>query len=180
MNEITLMGRHFTPESKTSRAGRFKCLAAAVLAIALIALACAMASASRLHARRIHEYAHQSPLRAGQMHWGRILVTSAAPSKVFATLGLTHMTRHGYTRDGQRKGKPDPGFPPGLTDVVPFDADHVFLARGTAQGLAAFRARVDAAAAQLAALPATAAPATATVPAPAAPAPTAPAPTAAP
>ena len=61
----------------------------------------------------------------------------------FARLGLTHITRHGYTR-GQKRD-PDPTFPPGLTDVVPYDAGHTLLVRGTAQGVAEFRQRVAAA-----------------------------------
>ncbi len=66
------------------------------------------------------------------------------PTAVFARLGLTHSTKNGYTRDGKR-GVPDPTFPPGLTDVVPSDAEHLLLVRGTTGGLSLFRSRVAAA-----------------------------------
>ena len=78
------------------------------------------------------------------LHWEQIHVYKAAPSVVFAKLGLTHSTKNGYTRDG-KQGVPDPTFPPGLTDVVPYDADRLLLVRGTANGLSLFRARVSAA-----------------------------------
>ena len=68
----------------------------------------------------------------------------ALPSQVFRALGLTHITKAGHTR-GTTKGDPDPTFPAGLTDVVPYDADHLLLARGTEAGLASFRKRVAAA-----------------------------------
>ncbi len=76
--------------------------------------------------------------------------TSSMPCRplVFARLGLTHSTRNGHTRDGKR-GVPDPDFPPGLTDVVPVDAEQVLLARGTTGGLDLFRSRVAAADVQL-------------------------------
>lgn len=77
-------------------------------------------------------------------HWERINVTQVLPSQIFAKLGLTHSTRYGFTRDGHNKKTPDPTFPPGLTDVVPYDADHLLLVRGTTQGLTEFRARVQA------------------------------------
>ena len=67
-------------------------------------------------------------------HWERLHVAHAEPTEVFARLGLTHITRLGYTR-GQKKD-PDPTFPPGLTDVVPYDAGHTLLVRGTAAGVA--------------------------------------------
>ena len=66
-----------------------------------------------------------------------------ADARSLQALGLTHITRHGYTR-GQKKD-PDPTFPPGLTDVVPYDAGHTLLVRGTAAGVASFRQRVAAA-----------------------------------
>lgn len=78
------------------------------------------------------------------LHWERIHVYKTEPSVVFAKLGLTHSTKNGYTRDG-KQGVPDPTFPPGLTDVVPYDADKELLVRGTANGLLLFRARVSAA-----------------------------------
>lgn len=78
------------------------------------------------------------------LHWERIHTHNAAPSVVFAKLGLTHSTKNGYTRDG-KQGIPDPTFPPGLTDVVPYDADKLLLVRGTSGGLQLFRARVSAA-----------------------------------
>ena len=78
------------------------------------------------------------------LHWERIHTYNAAPSVVFAKLGLTHSTKNGYTRDG-KQGVPDPTFPPGLTDVVPYDADKLLLVRGTPSGLQLFRARVSAA-----------------------------------
>ncbi len=77
--------------------------------------------------------------------WERMSVVHASPSQVFARLGLTHYTRHGFTRDGFKKTDPDPTFPPGLTDIVPQDISHILLVRGTPEGLAAFRARVAAA-----------------------------------
>lgn len=82
--------------------------------------------------------------RPAPFHWERIHVSHLLPSALFAKLGLTHITRNGDTRDG-KKGVPDPTFPPGLTDVVPYDADKLLLARGTAQGLSLFRLRVSAA-----------------------------------
>ena len=78
------------------------------------------------------------------LHWERIHTYNAAPSVVFAKLGLTHSTKNGYTRDG-KQGVPDPTFPPGLTDVVPYDADKLLLVRGTPGGLQLFKARVSAA-----------------------------------
>ncbi len=78
------------------------------------------------------------------LHWERIHTYNAAPSVVFAKLGLTHSVKNGYTRDG-KQGIPDPTFPPGLTDVVPYDADKLLLVRGTPGGLQLFRVRVSAA-----------------------------------
>jgi hypothetical protein len=78
------------------------------------------------------------------LRWERIHTYNAAPSAVFAKLGLTHSVKNGYTRDG-KQGVPDPTFPPGLTDVVPYDADKLLLVRGTPGGLQLFRARVSAA-----------------------------------
>ena len=78
------------------------------------------------------------------VHWEKIHVYNALPSVVFAKLGLTHSTKNGHTRDG-REGIPDPTFPPGLTDVVPEDAEKLLLVRGTAGGIQLFRARVTAA-----------------------------------
>ncbi len=82
--------------------------------------------------------------------WERIAVTRVLPSQVFNRLGLTHLTRRGYTRDGAKKGDPDPTFPDGLTDVVPSDTERVLLVRGTPEGLTQFRARVDAMQTQIA------------------------------
>ncbi|MGI4789513.1 MAG: hypothetical protein ACRYFS_11760 [Janthinobacterium lividum] len=75
------------------------------------------------------------------LHWEKIHVYKAAPTVMFAKLGLTHSTKNGYTRDG-KQGVPDPTFPPGLTDVVPDDAEKILLVRGTASGVSLFRARV--------------------------------------
>lgn len=93
-----------------------------------------------------------APARAGKpmFRWERMTVSQVAPSSVYARLGLTHNTRHGYTRDGFKKTDPDPDFPPGLTDVVPMDREHVLLVRGTDVGLAQFRARVAMTAEQMA------------------------------
>jgi hypothetical protein len=82
--------------------------------------------------------------RPAPLRWDRIHVLHLLPSALFTKLGLTHITRNGDTRDG-RQGVPDPRFPPGLTDVVPYDADRLLLARGTAEGLYLFRLRVTAA-----------------------------------
>ncbi len=86
-----------------------------------------------------------SPLcaRPVALHWEKLRVTFAEPSEVFARLGLTHSTRFGHTL-GQKR-VPDPTFPPGLTDVVPYDPGHTLLVRGTAAGVALFRLRVAAA-----------------------------------
>ena len=73
--------------------------------------------------------------------WER-MHTAAQPSRLLLRLGLTHITRLGFTRDGAQKTDPDPLFPPSLTDVVPIDAEHVLLVRGTAAGRVAFRRRV--------------------------------------
>lgn len=81
--------------------------------------------------------------------WERIPVTRVLPSQVLAHIGLTHYTRLGYTRDGAKKGDPDPTFPPGLMDVVPQDREHILLVRGTGPGLLAFRAEVAGAEAQI-------------------------------
>jgi hypothetical protein len=80
-----------------------------------------------------------------EYRWERMSIVQVLPSQVFARLGLTHSTRYGFTRDGHTKKTPDPTFPPGLTDVVPYDATHLLLMRGTTQGLAQFRTRVLAA-----------------------------------
>ncbi len=87
-----------------------------------------------------------SPLAARPpvVRWEKISVSHAAATVVFARLGLTHSTRNGHTRDG-KQGIADPNFPPGLTDVVPNDAERVLLARGTEGGLSLFRSRVAAA-----------------------------------
>ena len=82
--------------------------------------------------------------RPAPLIWEKIHVLRTLPSVVFARLGLTHSTRNGYTRDGKR-GVPDPTFPPGLTDVVPYDTDRLLLVRGTLGGLDLFRLRVQAA-----------------------------------
>ena len=78
------------------------------------------------------------------LRWEKIHVYNTSPTVVFAKLGLTHSTKNGYTRDG-KQGVPDPTFPPGLTDVVPYDAEKLLLVRGTPSGLSVFRARVAAA-----------------------------------
>jgi len=82
--------------------------------------------------------------RGPVLRWEKIHVTHAEATTVFKRLGLTHSTKNGYTRDG-KKGIADPDFPPGLTDVVPNDAEHLLLARGTDGGLSLFRTRVAAA-----------------------------------
>ncbi len=82
--------------------------------------------------------------RGPVLHWEKIHVAHAEATTVFKRLGLTHSTKNGYTRDG-KKGVADPNFPPGLTDVVPNDAEHLLLARGTDGGLSLFRTRVAAA-----------------------------------
>lgn len=81
---------------------------------------------------------------ASGLRWEKIHVYNTSPTVVFAKLGLTHSTKNGYTRDG-KQGVPDPTFPPGLTDVVPYDAEKLLLVRGTPGGLSIFRARVAAA-----------------------------------
>ena len=80
----------------------------------------------------------------GGLRWEKIHVYNTSPTVVFTKLGLTHSTKNGYTRDG-KQGIPDPTFPPGLTDVVPYDAEKLLLVRGTPGGLSVFRARVAAA-----------------------------------
>ncbi len=82
--------------------------------------------------------------RRPQVHWEKIHVYHLAPTLVFARLGLTHSVKNGHTRDG-KQGVPDPSFPPGLTDVVPYDAAHLLIVRGTTGGLSLFRSRVAAA-----------------------------------
>lgn len=92
-----------------------------------------------------------SPCRAAkpEFHWEKMTVTLTPPSQVFARLGMTHFTRLGYTRDGHKKTDPDPTFPLGLTDVVPQDKERILLVRGTDEGLAQFRVRVNAMAEQI-------------------------------
>lgn len=85
-----------------------------------------------------------APARPPAMHWEKIHVYHLSPTLVFAKLGLTHSTKNGLTRDG-KKGIPDPTFPPGLTDVVPYDAEKLLIVRGTTGGLTLFRSRVAAA-----------------------------------
>lgn len=82
--------------------------------------------------------------RPAPVHWEKIHVYHLAPTLVFAKLGLTHSVKNGHTRDG-KQGVPDPTFPPGLTDVVPYDAAHLLIVRGTTGGLSLFRSRVAAA-----------------------------------
>ena len=82
--------------------------------------------------------------RTTPMVWEKIHILHTLPSVVFTRLGLTHSTRNGYTRDGKH-GVPDPSFPPGLTDVIPYDTDRLMLVRGTIGGLDLFRLRVQAA-----------------------------------
>ena len=84
-------------------------------------------------------HARPSPLR-----WEKIHVYHLAPTLLFAKLGLTHSVKNGHTRDG-KQGVPDPTFPPGLTDVVPYDAAKLLIVRGTEGGLSLFRSRVAAA-----------------------------------
>ena len=79
--------------------------------------------------------------RPPALRWEKLRITNAQPSQIFARLGLTHSTRNGRTRDG-KKGVPDPGFPMGLTDVVPSDTDHFLIIRGTEDGRTQFRRRV--------------------------------------
>lgn len=86
---------------------------------------------------------------APALHWTRLRVTRALPSEVFTRLGIGHNTRRGYTRDGAKKGDPDPTFPAGLTDVVPLDTEHLLLVRGTNTGVAAFKLQVAQAEAQV-------------------------------
>jgi len=95
---------------------------------------CAVQCAGAAHART-------APVR---VHWEKIHVYNLAPTAVFAKLGLTHSVKNGYTRDG-KQGVADPSFPPGLTDVVPYDAAKTLIVRGTAGGLSLFRSRVLAA-----------------------------------
>ena len=87
--------------------------------------------------------AHARPVPI-HVHWEKIHVYNLAPTAVFAKLGLTHSVKNGYTRDG-KQGVADPTFPPGLTDVVPYDAAKTLIVRGTTGGLSLFRSRVLAA-----------------------------------
>lgn len=80
--------------------------------------------------------------RPPSAHWARLPIVRALPSQVFARLGVGHNTRRGYTRDGAKKTDPDPTFPLGLTDIVPLDAEHLLLVRGTDAGLTAFKLQV--------------------------------------
>ncbi len=90
--------------------------------------------------------------RPSSLHWERLPIARALPSQVFARLGIGHITRLGYTRDGAKKTDPDPTFPVGLTDVVPLDAEHLLLVRGTNAGLTAFKMQVAEAQAQMTAV----------------------------
>ena len=85
-----------------------------------------------------------APAGGPGLHWETIHVLHVDATTVFKRLGMTHSTKNGYTRDG-KKGIADPDFPPGLTDVVPSDAEHILLVRGTEGGLSLFRIRVAAA-----------------------------------
>ena len=85
-----------------------------------------------------------APAGGPVLHWEKIHVLHVDATTVFKRLGMTHSTKNGYTRDG-KKGVADPDFPPGLTDVVPSDAEHILLVRGTEGGLSLFRIRVAAA-----------------------------------
>ena len=85
-----------------------------------------------------------SHARPAPLRWEKIHVYHLAPTLVFAKLGLTHSVKNGHTRDG-KQGVPDPTFPPGLTDVVPYDAAKLLIVRGTDSGLSLFRSRVAAA-----------------------------------
>jgi hypothetical protein len=82
--------------------------------------------------------------RPTALYWEKIHVYHLAPTLVFAKLGLTHSTKNGLTRDG-KKGVPDPTFPPGMTDIVPYDTERLLIVRGTTGGLSLFRTRVAAA-----------------------------------
>jgi len=82
--------------------------------------------------------------RPAPLRWEKIHVYHLMPTLVFAKLGLTHSVKNGHTRDG-KQGVPDPTFPPGLTDVVPYDAARLLIVRGTPGGLSLFRSRVTAA-----------------------------------
>jgi hypothetical protein len=85
-----------------------------------------------------------APAGGPVLHWEKIHVLHMDATTVFKRLGMTHSTKNGYTRDG-KKGIADPDFPPGLTDVVPNDAEHILLVRGTEGGLSLFHIRVAAA-----------------------------------
>ncbi len=88
-----------------------------------------------------------SPVQAKKpaCHWDKIHTFHTLPSEVFAKLGLRHIAKN--TR-GVHHG--DPLFPAGLTDIVPYDSDHLLLVRGTDNGLILFRKRVAAADAAMA------------------------------
>jgi hypothetical protein len=79
--------------------------------------------------------------KAEHYRWTPVPVVHAAPSQVFKQLGLTHITRIGSAR----RTWEDPGFPKELTDVVPYDTQHVLLLRGTDHGIAAYRQTIAAA-----------------------------------
>lgn len=75
------------------------------------------------------------------LKWFRIHVYHIAPTTVFDKLGFTHITRYGDNL-GSSKTDPDPTFPTGLTDVVPYDKGHILLVRGTHAALENFQRSV--------------------------------------
>lgn len=81
-------------------------------------------------------------LRAEGEYWERIPVQHTLPSRIFSALGLTHTTRNGYTR-GVPHGR-DENFPPGLTDIIPYDTMSLLIVRGTVDAVAVFKQRVQA------------------------------------
>jgi len=83
-----------------------------------------------------------SNLRAEGQYWERIPIQHTLPSHIFSALGLTHTTRNGYTR-GVPHGR-DENFPPGLTDIIPYDTMSLLIVRGTVEAVAVFRQRVQA------------------------------------
>lgn len=95
-------------------------------ALPLIILLASLAAAAPSHAR--------TPV----FRWEKIHLRYARPSLLFASLGLDHTVRYGHTR-GDGKPGPDPNFPAGMTDIVPYDADKTIIVRGTPEACAKFR-----------------------------------------
>ena len=81
-------------------------------------------------------------IRADGLYWERIPIQHTLPSHIFTALGLTHTTRNGYTR-GVPRGR-DENFPPGLTDIIPYDTMSMLIVRGTVDAVAIFREKVQA------------------------------------